>query len=60
MARLLSSMSSNPNTGADRLLGPLENLFRDNPVLAVSRDGRIVLYNRDSHASDLMMIENFR
>jgi Tol biopolymer transport system component len=49
-----------PNTGADRLLGPLENLFRDNPVLAVSRDGRIVLYNRDSHASDLMMIENFR
>jgi len=49
-----------PSTGADRLLGPLEKLFRDFPMLSVSRDGRVVLYDRYAETADLMLIENFR
>ena len=47
-----------PATGQDRLLGKLEDAVSG---LTVSPDGKTILYTkRESHGSDLMMIENFR
>jgi Tol biopolymer transport system component len=47
-----------PATGLDRLLGKLEQA---NPGLAVSPDGKTILYQKlENQGSDLMMIENFR
>lgn len=48
-----------PDSGADRVLGTMEQLPHNLPV-TVSRDGQVVLYNRATEASDLMLIENFR
>jgi len=50
----------NPETGADRLVGTLEKYWQAYPFLAVSGDGRIILYGRGTEGSDLMLIENFR
>jgi hypothetical protein len=52
-------------TGADRLLGPLEGLEQSSDVpslgLSVSPDGMSVLYPRNvTDTSDLMLLENFR
>jgi len=48
-------------TGRDRLLGTLEGL-QDRPLgLAVSPDGKTIVYPRETHVdADLMLIENFR
>ena len=48
-------------TGRDRLLGRLEGL-RDRPLgLAVSPDGKTIMYSGTTHTgADLMLIENFR
>jgi hypothetical protein len=48
-------------TGRDRLLGTLEGL-QDRPLgLAVSPDGKTIVYPRAMHTdADLMLIENFR
>ncbi len=60
--------SSNPplhvldlETGRDRLLGTLDGLI-DRPLgLAVSPDGKTIVYPRAMHTdADLMLIENFR
>jgi Tol biopolymer transport system component len=60
--------SSNPplhvldlETGRDRLLGTLEGLM-DRPLgLAVSPDGKTIVYPRTMHIdADLMLIENYR
>jgi hypothetical protein len=45
-------------TGQDRSVATLETAWLGG--LAVSPDGRSVLYGRSSSTSDLMMIENFR
>ena len=48
-------------TGRDRLLGTLDGLV-DRPLgLAVSPDGKTIVYPRQVHLNaDLMLIENFR
>jgi Tol biopolymer transport system component len=50
-----------PETGRDRLLGTLEGVM-DRPLgLAVSPDGKTIMYPRTMHLNaDLMLIENFR
>ena len=49
-----------PDTGTDRRVGTLEQYYRRNSILTVSRDGQIILYGRGTLGSDLMLIENFR
>ena len=52
----------NPSTGDDRVLGTLERYASGGfSGLAVSPDGKVIIYNRflrEGH--DLMLIENFR
>ena len=48
-------------SGSDRRLGTLEGLAWRPLGLAVSADGRTILYPRQVHINaDLMLIENFR
>jgi serine/threonine protein kinase/dipeptidyl aminopeptidase/acylaminoacyl peptidase len=51
-----------PETGADRPLGTLDNYFYGSvpAILSVSWDGRTLLYGRGTSGADLMLIENFR
>jgi Tol biopolymer transport system component/predicted Ser/Thr protein kinase len=48
-------------TGRDRVIGRTQYLNTElTSTLAVSPDGKTILVPRETHAADLMMIENFR